>query len=64
MYRLMAAGVLQQGLDFCVVGYNTYAGEDTVAGHVDHQVCDVAVWTGLWVWPLGSMSLVDRGLTP
>jgi hypothetical protein len=38
MYRLMAAGVLRQGLDFCVVGYNTYAGEDTVAGHVDHQV--------------------------
>lgn len=38
MYRLMAAGVLRQGMDFCVVGYNPYAGEDTVAGHVDHQV--------------------------
>lgn len=41
MYRLMAAGVLRQGMDFAVVGYNPYAGEDTVAGHVDHQVDDL-----------------------
>lgn len=38
MYRLMAAGFLRHGLDFALVGYNTYAGEENVAGHVDHQV--------------------------
>ena len=38
MYRLMAAGLLREGMDCCIVGYNTYASEDTVAGHVDHQV--------------------------
>lgn len=38
MYRLMAAGVLRQGMDFVLVGYNTYSGEETVDGHTDHQV--------------------------
>lgn len=38
MYRLIANAILRMGMDLVLVGYNVYAGDPTVTGHVDHQV--------------------------